>query len=138
MKRIHTLEIDDAQAIGQAAAKRAGAIGSPSNIAVVDAGGHLLSFMRMNDAPLASIAHAIDKAYTAVAYGKPTQALAQDSKPEGPLWGLAHTLQGRTIVFAGGVPIRKGKQVVGALGISGGTADQDADVARAGAAAFKG
>ena len=112
--------------------KRATAIGVPMDIAITDETGNLLAFERMNGALVGCIQIAIDKAYTASVFGVATEELGSTSQPGGPDYGLNTASGGRFIIFAGGVPIRYGKNIVGGVGCSSGTAQQDADVAMAG------
>ena len=128
--------LNSALAVVEAARKRAENIAVAMNIAVVDDGGNLVAFMRMDGAWLGSIDIAQDKAYTARAFDISTKELASMSQPGQPLFGIAETHRGRVIIFAGGIPLKADGQVVGAVGVSGGTPDQDHDVAEAGAAAF--
>jgi glc operon protein GlcG len=93
--------------------------------AVVDRGGNLVASMRMDLAQLGASSLALDKAVTAVSFGHPTRAWASSSAPGGSDWGLAHTLQGRAIVFPGGLPVFAGTELVGALGVSGAASDVD-------------
>lgn len=106
------------------------------SVAVVDAGGHLVCFERMDDAEIAGPVLAVDKAYTAVAHRSCTHELAPLVQPGGPLAGMASADHGRFVCFAGGVPLWSGRRVVGGVGASGGTADQDLACARAGARVF--
>lgn len=105
-------------------------------VAVVDAGGTLATMDRMDGAPLLSVDLAVDKAWTAVAFGIPTDQwwpLLRDDPALAA--GLPH--RPRLVIFGGGVPLRVGGQLVGGIGVSGGTADEDAALARAGATAFE-
>ena len=128
--------LNAALAVIEAARKRAEKIGVAMNIAVVDDGANLVAFMRMDGAWLGSIEIAQDKAYTARAFDISTKELAAMSQPGEPLFGIAETHRGRVIIFAGGIPLKADGRVVGAVGVSGGTPDQDHEVAQAGAAAF--
>src|SRR3954465_2322230 len=128
--------LNAALAVVEAARRRAEKVGVPMNIAVVDDGANLVAFMRMDGAWLGSIEIAQDKAYTARAFDISTKELASMSQPGKPLFGIAETHRGRVIIFAGGIPLKADGRVVGAVGVSGGTPDQDHDVAEAGAAAF--
>jgi uncharacterized protein GlcG (DUF336 family) len=130
------VSLEDARRVIAAAEKRAVEIGQPMNIAVADAGGNLVAHVRMDGAWLGSIDISINKAYTARAFDIATQDLAQHSQSGGQFFGIHATNQGRIVIFAGGVPLRRNGQVVGAVGVSGGLADQDQTVAEAGAAAF--
>jgi uncharacterized protein GlcG (DUF336 family) len=101
--------------------------------AVVDAGGHLVAFERMDDAEIAGPVLAVDKAYTAVAHRSSTHDLAALVAPGGPLAGMSSADHGRFVCFPGGVPLWSGRRVVGGVGVSGGTAEQDLACARAAA-----
>jgi uncharacterized protein GlcG (DUF336 family) len=101
------------------------------NIAVVDAGGHLLTFARMDKAILGSIDIALRKAKTSVLFNSPSEALWEYCKPGGPAPATEAT-NGGLIPFAGGVPIRAADgSLIGAIGVSGGMPVQDGEVARA-------
>jgi uncharacterized protein GlcG (DUF336 family) len=132
----HAVTLSAGQTILEAARIKATEIGVPMNIAVVDDGCNLVAFARMDDAWLGSIDIAQNKAYTARAFDMPTKDLAPLAQPGGPLYGIEASNQGRLIVFAGGIPLVSGNRVVGAVGVSGGTVEQDQEVAEAGAAAF--
>lgn len=106
------------------------------NIAVVDDGNNLVAFARMDGAWLGSIDIAQNKAYTARAFDMSTKDIAPLCQPGQPLFGIHASNQGRLIVFAGGIPLSAGGTVAGAVGVSGGTVEQDHDVAEAGVAAF--
>jgi len=123
------------QAIAAARAKAA-EIGVPMNVAVVDEGGNLVGFARMDGAWLGSIDIAQNKAYTARAFDMPTKDLAPLAQPGQSLYGIEASNRGRLIVFAGGIPLLSGGRVVGAIGVSGGTVEQDQEVAQAGVAAW--
>lgn len=120
----------------EAARKRAERLGVPMNVAVVDAGGNLVAFARMDGAWLGSIAIAKNKAYTARAFDMSTKELAKLSQPGSPAFGIADSTDRPIAIFPGGIPLFSGKTVVGAVGVSGGKPDQDHDVAEAGAGAF--
>jgi uncharacterized protein GlcG (DUF336 family) len=127
-----------AEAALRAALDKAREIGSPSSVAVVDAGRELLAFARMDDALLASAEIAQAKAYTARSLNCATRDVDTATQPGGPLYGMqtAHLAAGRALVtFGGGVPITTGGAVVGAIGVAGGTPDQDHEIASAGAVA---
>ncbi len=133
---MESVTLSAAQSIVQAAQARAEEIGVPMNIAVVDAGNNLTAFSRMDGAWLGSIDIAQNKAYTARSFDMSTKDLAPLCQPNQPLYGIEASNQGRLIVFAGGIPLTSGGQVLGAIGVSGGSVEQDHDVAAAGAAAF--
>ena len=130
------MNLSDARRVVDAAEKKAKAIKQPMNIAVVDQGGNLVTHVRMDGAWIGSIDIAINKAYTARAFDLPTKQLAENSQSGGQFFGIHSTNQGRIVIFAGGVPLKIGDQVVGAIGVSGGMSDQDEAVAEAGVAAF--
>lgn len=137
MQQVPTLTLAEARKVVAAAETKAADIGSPSNIAIVDAGGNLITHARMDGAQIASIHHAIDKAFTALACRTSTADLNRDAQPGAPLYGIASTIGGRIITFAGGIPLKAGEAFVGAVGVSGGTADQDQTVAEAAVAATR-
>ena len=110
--------LDRAAAVVAAARKRAEEMGVAMNIAVVDDGGNLVAFARMDGAWLGSIEIAQDKAWTARAFNISTKELAAMSQPRQPLFGIAETHRGRVIIFAGGIPLKAGGQVVGAVGVN--------------------
>ena len=128
--------LDQTRKIIDAAEQKAQEIGQPMNVAVLDAGRNLKAFGRMENAWLGSIDIAIDKAFTSVSLELPTQDLAEQAQPGQPLFGIHTTNGGRVIIFAGGIPLVQDGEVVGAVGVSGGTPDQDHEVAEAGVAAF--
>ena len=130
------MNLSDARRVVDAAEKKAKAIKQPMNIAVVDQGGNLVTHVRMDGAWIGSIDIAINKAYTARAFDLPTKQLAENSQSGGQFFGIHSTNQGRIVILAGGVPLKIGDQVVGAIGVSGGMSDQDEAVAEAGVAAF--
>jgi uncharacterized protein GlcG (DUF336 family) len=120
----------------EAARAKAEEIGVPMDIAVVDAGNNLTAFARMDDAWLGSIDIAQSKAYTARSFDMSTKDLAPLAQPNQPLYGIEASNDGNLIVFAGGIPLSDGDAVVGAIGVSGGSVEQDHEVAAAGVAAF--
>jgi uncharacterized protein GlcG (DUF336 family) len=131
-----TVSLEDARRVTAAAEESAHEIGQPQNIAVVDAGGNLVSHVRMDGAWIGSVDIAINKAYTARAFDLPTADLAANSQPGGQFYGIQESNEGRVMVFAGGIPLKRDGQVVGAVGVSGGDGEQDTTVAEAAAAAF--
>ncbi len=133
---IKTLQLPDARRMIEAATKKAEDIKQPMNIAVVDAGGNLLAFERMQNAWLGSIDIAIKKAWTSRAFDIETGTLADFSQSGNQFFGIHASNNGKVMIFAGGVPVLQDGVVVGAIGISGGTGEQDQAVAKAGASAF--
>lgn len=115
-----------------AATEQARALGVAVSVAVVDGGGNLVAFLRMDGAEIAGPTLAVDKAYTAVANRIETAELAVQAAPGGPLFGLHANASGRFVIFGGGVPVWMDGEVVGGVGVSGATVEQDAACARAG------
>jgi uncharacterized protein GlcG (DUF336 family) len=107
------------------------------SIAVLDAGGNLLSFQRMDGAELAGPNLAVDKAYTSVTNRIETGDLRARVAPDGDLPGMNANGNGRYIAFAGGIPCWDGDRVAGAIGVSGGSWDEDQICAEAGIEVFK-
>jgi uncharacterized protein GlcG (DUF336 family) len=130
------ITLDDAKRIIAAAEAKAREIGQPMNIAVVDAGGNLVAHVRMDNAWIGSIDISINKAWTARAFDIPTKELAELSQSGDQFFGIHVSNRGRVMIFAGGLPLKRGGQVVGAIGVSGGMGKQDQAVAEAGAEAF--
>lgn len=128
--------LQDARRVIDAAEKKARDIGQPMNIAVVDGGGNLVAHVRMDNAWIGSIDISINKAFTARAFDITTKQLADFAKPGGEFFGIHASNRGRIMIFAGGVPLKRDGKVVGAVGVSGGSGDQDQAVAEAGVAAF--
>jgi uncharacterized protein GlcG (DUF336 family) len=121
----------------EAALQRATQLGAAVSAAVVDAGGHLVHFQRMDGAEIAGPTLAVDKAFTAVAHRIDTAALTQLAAAGGPLAGLHANGGGRYVTFGGGVPCWSDGAVVGGVGVSGGTVDQDIACAETAAALFR-
>lgn len=131
------LTLEEAKKVVEKTEIRAKEIDVPMNIAVVDVGGNLVAFERMDNAWLGSINIAINKAFTAVAFNMTTEDLGKESQPGKSLFGIHATNMGRLVIFGGGIPLKKEGELVGAIGVSGGTVLQDIDVAKAGVKAFK-
>ena len=123
-----------AQSIVQAAMDKAESLGARVSVAVVDAGGNLVAFARMDGAEIAGPTLAVDKAYTAVSNRISTQELSVLAAPGGPLFGLNSNGGGRFVIFGGGIPIFDGETVLGGIGVSGGEVEQDVASAEAGLA----
>jgi uncharacterized protein GlcG (DUF336 family) len=128
--------LEDARRVIAAAEKKAKEIGQPMNIAVADEGGNLVTHVRMDGAWLGSIDISIKKAFTSRAFDIATKDLAKHAQSGGQFFGIDASNQGRVMIFAGGIPLKKDGKVVGAIGVSGGSGEQDQAVAAAGAAAF--
>jgi len=128
--------LNDAKRIIEAAEKKAVEIGQPMNIAVADAGGNLVAHVRMDKAWLGSVDISIKKAYTSRAFDIATKDLSSHSQSGGQFFGIHASNNGKIMIFAGGIPLKKNGEVVGAIGVSGGSGEQDHAVAEAGVAAF--
>ena len=133
---LETITLEEAQQVIDAAAKKAEEIGQPMDIAVVDAGGNLKAHARMDGANIGSITIAINKAYTAIAFQCETGDLQEATRPHGPIYGLNDAHGGRLVVFPGGIPLVRDGRIMGAIGVSTGTVEQDQEVAEAGAGAY--
>jgi len=130
------ISIEQAHAAIQAAVAKAVETKTKMDIAIVDAGGNLKAFVRMDGAWLGSIDISIKKAKTARYFDFPTGEIGKLSQPGGPLYGIEVT-NGGLVSFPGGLPIKSGDEVIGAIGVSGSTVENDHIVATAGAAAVK-
>src|ERR1041385_1976178 len=130
------ITLEDARRAIAAAEKKGAEIAQPMNIAVVDAGGNLVAHVRMDGAWIGSVDISIKKAWTARAFDISTKELAELSQSGDQFFGIHASNDGRFMIFAGGIPLKRGDQVVGAVGVSGGLGKQDQAVAEAGAAAF--
>ena len=131
-----SVTLEDARRVIAAAEKRADEIGQPMNIAVVDSGGNLVANVRQDGAWIGSVNISINKAWTSRAFDIETKTLGENSQPTQQFYGIHATNGGKVAIFAGGVPLSRDGAVVGAVGVSGGSGDQDQTVAEAGAAAF--
>ncbi|GAA2896463.1 heme-binding protein [Pseudonocardia halophobica] len=120
----------EAQKAIEAGLAKADEIGQPMNIAVVDAGGHLLAFARQDGAIRASIDISQRKARTSILMNLPTGDLLPLVQPGQELYGLEQ-LSGGMVAFGGGIPVHRGGELVGAVGVSAGSVDQDTQVAQA-------
>ena len=128
--------LEDAKRIIAAAEKKAADIGQPMNIAVADAGGNLVAHVRMDNAWLGSVDISIKKAWTSRAFDITTKDLGENSQSGDQFFGIHASNGGKVMIFAGGIPLKKDGKVVGAIGVSGGSGEQDHAVAEAGAQAY--
>ncbi|CUR58810.1 conserved hypothetical protein [metagenome] len=134
-----TLTLSQAQTALEAGLAKAAEISSPSSVAVIDGGRELLAFARMDGALLASAAISQAKAYTSRSLGCDTRDVDGLAQPGAPLYGIqtAHLAVGRALItFGGGVLVTVDGEVVGAVGVAGGSPDQDHEIAAAAAAAL--
>lgn len=130
------ITLADARRVIAAAERKAEEIGQPMNIAVVDAGGNLIAHIRMDKAWIGSVDIAIKKDWTSRAFDISTKELADFSQSGDEFFGIHASNNGRVMIFAGGIPLKRGGDVLGAIGVSGGMGKQDQAVAEAGAQAF--
>jgi uncharacterized protein GlcG (DUF336 family) len=133
------VEISAAQAQAGIAAgvKKAAELGSPSSIAIIDSGRNLIGFQRMDGALLASIEISQGKAYTARSLNMKTSDVTPYVQPGGPFYAMETSHRQPLVVFAGGLPVERGEQVIGAVGVAGGTLENDVAVAESVVAALK-
>ena len=131
------INLDQALTVIEATRNKAKEIGVPMVIAIVDAGGNLVAQQRMDDALLVSIDIALNKAYTAVAVKIATGDLAGVTQSGQVLFGIHNADGGRIVIFGGGIPLKKNDQIVGGIGVSGGSVEQDIDCAEAGVKKFQ-
>ena len=126
------LTLERARGLADAALARATEMGLPVSVAIADAGGHVICKMRQDGANFLSGQAAEDKAYTCAALGMPTADLQPLVQPGAPVFGLNMP---RVATFGGGLPLRDGERLVGGIGVSGGSVDQDVEIASAAIAA---
>lgn len=131
-----SLSLAEARTVISAAERRAEEIGQPMNIAVVDAGGNLISHVRMDGAWIGSIDISINKAFTSRAFDIQTKDLGDNAQPGNQFYGIHASNHGKIMIFAGGIPLTRDGKVFGAIGVSGGSGEQDQTVAEAGANAL--
>ena len=131
-----SLDLADARRLIAAGEKKAVELGIPYNIAVVDAGGGLVAHVRMDNAWLGSVDIAINKAWTARAFDAATDDLAKLTQSGQQGFGLNTTNNSRVVIFGGGIPVKINGVVIGAVGASGGSVEEDTMVARAAVTGF--
>ncbi len=129
-KEKYVLSLELARKMAEAVEKKSKEIGVPMIFSVVDEGGNLLLLNRMEDAILVSIDISINKAYTAVFLKLPTDQLAPLTQPEASLYGLQNTNNNRMVIFGGGYPLKVENQIIGGVGVSGGSVEEDMLVAQ--------
>ncbi|GMI26561.1 hypothetical protein TeGR_g4937 [Tetraparma gracilis] len=131
------LSLPGASLVLVACQAKASSMSLPVNISVCDAQGVELLFCRMQGAKVTSMDVARGKAYTSAGHRAPTRKFAEYAGVGGPAFGLHTTNGGRFSIVPGGLPVSEGGEVVGSVGVSGGTPDQDEEVARAGVEAWE-
>lgn len=129
------ISIAQAEAVLEAALKASAEAGQKMNIAIVDAGANLKAFARQDGAWLGSIDISIKKARTSTLFAMPSGAIGELSQPGGPLFNIELSNEG-LISFPGGFPLTVDGKVIGAIGVSGGTVEDDALIAKAGVSAL--
>ena len=132
-----TVSLAMAKAMAAEAEKKAIEISVPVVISIVDGGAHTLLLQRMDDALVTSCDISLNKAWTACCMKQPTHALTEVVQPGQSLYGLALTNQQRIVIFGGGLPIMEKGEIIGAIGVSGGTVEQDMEIASAALDYFK-
>lgn len=115
----------------EAAEQEATKINVPMVISIVDSGGNLVACHRMDEALLVSVDIAQNKAWTSIAMKMPTENLAQATGSGKELFGINTTNNGRVVIFGGGIPLLEDNQIIGAIGVSGGSVKEDIQVAKA-------
>lgn len=131
-----SLDLADARRIIAAGERKAIEMGIPYNIAVADAGGGLVAHARMDGAWLGSVDIAINKAWTARAFDMSTEDLSHLTQSGQQGFGMNTTNHSRVVIFGGGIPVKRDGVVIGAVGASGGSVEQDVAVARAAVSGF--
>jgi uncharacterized protein GlcG (DUF336 family) len=136
MYTLARLDIEDARILIAGASAKSREIGVPMCIAITDESGQLIAFERMDGGKITSTTIAIDKAFTAAGAKRATHDYGAVSQPGKPAYGINSAIGGRLMVVGGGLPVSVDGEVVGGIGISSGTPDQDLACAQAGIDAF--
>lgn len=134
---MNKMTLETAKRLLAIAEQKARQMGLANDIAIVDEGGNLVVFVRMDNARIAGIDISQNKAWTSVAMQMPTANLAQSAQAGGPSFGINTTNHGRLVILGGGIPFVKEGKIVGGIGVSGGTSAQDIEVATAAVQAFE-
>ena len=136
-KKIEYISLSDAKFLAERVEERAREMGVNAVVAIADEGGSLKLCECMDNSYLASRDIAINKAYTVVALKMPTSKLAVLARPDGPLYGIQHTNGGKIVIFGGGDPLELNGKILGGLGVSGGSAEQDTALSAYGKKVFE-
>jgi len=128
---METITLEETWRVISAAEQKAEEINCPMDIAVVDAGGNLKAHVRMDGAFIGRITISINKAYIAIAFQGETKDLVDTTQPGQPLFGLSDAHGGNIVIFPGGISLLRDGEIVGAIGVSTGTVEQDQEVAEA-------
>lgn len=122
--------LENLESMAARAREKAAEMGVPVVFAAVDEGGNLMLLQRMENSFMGSIDVAVNKAFTANAFKMPTDALGRAAQPGQPLYGIENSNAGRIVLFGGGFPYEYEGRVVGAIGVSGGSVEEDMTIAR--------
>lgn len=132
-----TVTLSQAKALIERVEQKAAEIGINAVVAVANSGAHPIAVECMDDSFIASYDVAVQKTYTCVALKMATTELKKLAQPGQPLYGIQFTNNGKIVIFGGGVPLCRGSHVIGALGVSGGTEEQDTYLAEFGKKVFE-
>lgn len=133
----HKMTLEFANSLIEKVKEKAAELGVDAVIAVADAAGRPVSVQCMDDAYIASYDIALNKSFTSASLKMSTEALSHLAQPGGSLYGIQFTNGGKIVIFGGGEPLEADGKIIGALGVSGGTAAQDTEIAAYGKEAFK-
>ena len=133
----HKMTLQLAKSLIEKIEQKAKEVGVNVVIAVSDQAGRIVAVHSMDDAYIASYDIAVNKTFTAAGLKMSTAELANLAQPGGPLYGIQHTNEGKIVIFGGGEPLKVEDKIIGALGVSGGTAEQDIMLATYGKEVFK-
>ena len=122
---VKSVNLETAKLLIEAVEAEAAKVGVRAVVAVADEKGRPIAVHCMDGAYIGSFDIAINKTYTSVAFQMPTSKLAELAVPGGSLYGIQHTNEGKVVIFGGGEPLYIGEAMVGAIGVSGGSAEQD-------------
>lgn len=120
-----SVNLDLARRIIRRVEEEAERIGVKAVVAVADSGANIIAVECMDDAYIASYDIAVNKAYTSVSLKMPTKTLKVLAQPGGELYGIQNTNNGKIVIFGGGVPLKLNDKVIGGVGVSGGSEEQD-------------
>ena len=133
----HKMSLSIAKALIEKVEQKAKEVGINVVIAVSDQAGRIVAVHSMDDAYMASYDIAVNKTFTAAGFKMSTAELAKLAQPGQPLYGIQHTNEGKIVIFGGGEPLEVEGKIIGALGVSGGTAEQDITLATYGKEVLK-
>ena len=136
-KKIEYISLEDAKFLAEKVEQRAREMGVNAVVAIADEGGNLKLCECMDNSYIASRDIAINKAYTVVSLKMSTAKLAVLARPDGPLYGIQHTNGGKIVIFGGGDTLELGGKILGGLGVSGGSAEQDTELSAYGKRVFE-